>query len=73
MARAAGRGFSVTRPYGDSASYDVGVEHEGIHASAGEIDNVRAQGIVHVQPGEQSGRAVQAGEGRYVCRVSGAD
>lgn len=29
MARAAGRGFSVTRPYGDSASYDVGVEHKG--------------------------------------------
>lgn len=29
MARAAARGFSVTRPYGDSASYDVGVEHDG--------------------------------------------
>ena len=29
MARAAARGFSVTRPHGDSASYDVGVEHNG--------------------------------------------
>lgn len=29
MARAAARGMSVTRPHGDSASYDVGVEHNG--------------------------------------------
>lgn len=29
MARAAGRGLSVTRPHGDSASYDVGIEHNG--------------------------------------------
>ena len=29
MARAAARGFNVTRPHGDSASYDVGVEHNG--------------------------------------------
>lgn len=29
MARAAARGFSVTRPHGDSASYDVGIEHNG--------------------------------------------
>jgi hypothetical protein len=29
MARAAERGFSVSRPHGDSNSYDVGVEHNG--------------------------------------------
>ena len=29
MARAADRGFTVSRPHGDSASYDVGVEHNG--------------------------------------------
>jgi len=29
MARATERGLSVSRPYGDSASYDVGVEHNG--------------------------------------------
>ena len=29
MARAAARGLSVTRPHGDSASYDVGIEHNG--------------------------------------------
>jgi hypothetical protein len=29
MARAAGEGLKVSKPYGDSASYDVGVEHEG--------------------------------------------
>ncbi|HZQ96554.1 MAG TPA: group I intron-associated PD-(D/E)XK endonuclease [Candidatus Sulfotelmatobacter sp.] len=29
MARAAAHGYSVTRPFGDSASYDVGVEHCG--------------------------------------------
>ncbi len=29
MARAVERGLAVSRPYGDSTSYDVGVEHEG--------------------------------------------
>jgi hypothetical protein len=29
MARAVERGYSVSRPHGDSASYDVGVEHNG--------------------------------------------
>ncbi len=29
MARAADRGFCVSKPHGDSASYDVGVEHNG--------------------------------------------
>jgi hypothetical protein len=29
MARAADRGFNVSRPHGDSASYDVGVEQNG--------------------------------------------
>ncbi|MBV9572775.1 MAG: hypothetical protein JOY93_01885 [Acidobacteriales bacterium] len=29
MARAADRGFSVSRPHGDSASYDVGLESNG--------------------------------------------
>jgi len=29
MARAVERGFCVSRPHGDSASYDVGVEHNG--------------------------------------------
>lgn len=29
MARAAERGFSVSRPHGDSAAYDVGVEDAG--------------------------------------------
>jgi len=29
MARAAERGLAVSRPHGDSASYDVGVEHNG--------------------------------------------
>ncbi len=29
MARAAEREMSVSRPHGDSASYDVGVEHNG--------------------------------------------
>ena len=29
MARAAERGFSVSRPHGDSAAYDVGVEDQG--------------------------------------------
>jgi len=29
MARAAGLGLRVSKPYGDSASYDVGVEHNG--------------------------------------------
>jgi len=29
MARAAERGLNVSRPHGDSASYDVGVEHNG--------------------------------------------
>ncbi len=29
MARAAERGFSVSRPHGDSAAYDVGVEDKG--------------------------------------------
>jgi len=29
MARAADRGFNVSRPHGDSASYDVGVEDNG--------------------------------------------
>ena len=29
MARAAGRGLNVSRPHGDSASYDVGVEQNG--------------------------------------------
>lgn len=29
MARAVEREFSVSRPYGDSGTYDVGVEHNG--------------------------------------------
>jgi len=29
MARAVERGLAVTRPHGDSKSYDVGVEHQG--------------------------------------------
>ena len=29
MAKAAGHGLRVSKPYGDSASYDVGVEREG--------------------------------------------
>jgi hypothetical protein len=29
MARAVEREFSVSRPYGDSGTYDVGVEHRG--------------------------------------------
>ena len=29
MARAAGLGLRVSKPYGDSASYDVGVECDG--------------------------------------------
>ena len=29
MARAAERGLNVSKPHGDSASYDVGVEHDG--------------------------------------------
>ncbi|MBS1852055.1 MAG: hypothetical protein JST79_14195 [Acidobacteria bacterium] len=29
MARAVERGLAVTRPHGDSESYDVGVEHKG--------------------------------------------
>ena len=29
MARAAERGLAVSRPHGDSASYDVGIEHNG--------------------------------------------
>jgi len=29
MAKAAGRGLRVSKPYGDSASYDVGVERDG--------------------------------------------
>ncbi len=29
MARAVERGMAVSRPYGDSTRYDVGVEHEG--------------------------------------------
>ncbi len=29
MARAADRGFTVSKPHGDSASYDVGVESNG--------------------------------------------
>ncbi|MGO9646611.1 MAG: group I intron-associated PD-(D/E)XK endonuclease [Terriglobales bacterium] len=29
MAKAAGKGLSVSKPFGDSASYDVGVESKG--------------------------------------------
>ena len=29
MARAAGMGLCVCKPYGDSAQYDVGIEHDG--------------------------------------------
>jgi PD-(D/E)XK endonuclease len=50
MARAADRGLNVSRPHGDSASYDVGVEQNGRFLRIrGEVYDVLPQGIVHIE------------------------
>jgi hypothetical protein len=50
MARASDRGLNVSRPHGDSASYDVGVEQNGeVPADPGEVHDFLLQGIVHVE------------------------
>ena len=48
MARAAGRGMSVTRPHGDSASYDVGVEHNGRYVRV-QLSGVNYLSLAEVQ------------------------
>lgn len=50
MARAADRGLNVSKPHGDSASYDVGVEQNGrFLGDSGEVHHLLPQGIVYLQ------------------------
>lgn len=48
MAKAAGKGLPVSKPYGDSSSYDVGVECEG------RILRVQIKSTIYHPPGTQS-------------------
>ncbi len=48
MTKAAGMGLRVVRPFGDSSSYDVGVEH------ANGILRVQVKSTVYLRPGGQS-------------------
>jgi PD-(D/E)XK endonuclease len=60
MARAAGQGLKVSKPYGDSASYDVGVEHKS------GILRVQVKSTLYCRRnGEYSLNVMGPGRGRY--------
>ena len=60
MARAAGEGMKVSKPYGDSASYDVGVEYRG------QIRRVQVKStLYHRRNGEYSLNVMGPGRERY--------
>ena len=40
MARAVRNGFKVSKPWGDSSAYDVGIESGADSAGAGEVDGL---------------------------------
>jgi PD-(D/E)XK endonuclease len=60
MAEAAGQGLKVSKPYGDSASYDVGVEYNG------RIMRVQVKStLYHRRNGEYSLNVMGPGRERY--------
>jgi len=58
MAAAAQRCFAVSKPWGDTKAYDVGIEHEGNYLRASEVDHHalrrRISLPVHAKPPEQA-------------------
>ena len=60
MARAAERGLNVSRPHGDSASYDVGVEHNG------RFLRVQVKSTTYRRKGSYTCNIVGPGRRRYV-------
>lgn len=59
MARAVERGLAVTRPHGDSKSYDVGVEHKG------RFLRVQVKSTTFKRKGSWTVNLIGAGRARY--------
>jgi PD-(D/E)XK endonuclease len=61
MARAVERGFAVSRPHGDSAAYDVGVEH------AGRFSRVQVKSTTFCRKGAYACNIVGPGRLKYAA------
>ena len=72
MARAAERGLNVSKPHGDSASYDVGVEQHGRFLRIQVKSTSFAQRIVHVQYRGRETRALRPRAAGFFRSLPGA-
>ena len=68
-------GLQVSKPWGDTGRYDVGVEGRGrIQMGAGEVDDLQAaEWGIQLECDGSAAEKVCAGDGGFFCHPAGAD